>query len=139
MMGSLIVCAEKRTDGRCPAMFTPCKLGTSIKKLRYIQHIMVCKINVPAHPNKIIGYHRGVTYHVHPRLPIGLKINKFTGVITGTPEVSARSRRYSVVARGGPKGQTTGSLQIMVVNPDKMTQIVKKYDICKSCLGKFLS
>jgi hypothetical protein len=138
MMGTLVVCTEYLAGqaGLCPSRFTPCVAGKRKKNLSYQRHVMVCKINVRARPNKLMGHRNGVlNYEVHPKLPDGLTLNRRTGLISGTPLLSAKPTRYSVVAHSHG-GQSTGSLQIVVEDPTKMGSVVPKFDVCKGCLGE---
>ena len=53
------------------------------------------------------------TYSVSPSLPAGLSINSSTGVISGTPSVTAASATYTVTATNSV-GSTTATVTIVV-------------------------
>jgi hypothetical protein len=54
-------------------------------------------------------------YSVSPTLPAGLSLNTSTGVISGTPSVTAASANYTVTASNSG-GSTTGTVSV-TVNP----------------------
>ena len=56
----------------------------------------------------------GLTYSINPGLPAGLSIDPTTGVISGTPSVTAASAIYTVTANN-TAGSTTTTLTVAVV------------------------
>ena len=58
----------------------------------------------------------GLTYSVAPALPAGLTLNPTTGVISGTPTVSAAAANYVVTATN-TGGATAATLNITVSDP----------------------
>jgi hypothetical protein len=56
----------------------------------------------------------GLTYSINPGLPAGLSIDPTTGVISGTPSVTAASAIYTVTATN-TAGSTTTTLTVAVV------------------------
>jgi hypothetical protein len=55
-----------------------------------------------------------ITYSINPVLPVGLSIDPTTGVISGTPSVTAASAIYTVTANN-TAGSTTTTLTVAVV------------------------